>query len=115
MFSTVSFANICDKIAGHWSGSWEGSQHTVYEATLDISQSDNNSFYGIYAMSNGSANKFSGICQPLSPDEAYLNLPNSAPLDNTCRGLLIQTNNKVAIHFHCFNPNDSGYFTRVGD
>jgi len=112
MFCAVCFANPCDKIVGHWSGEWVDYKHTTDGATLDISQVDEKYFYGTYVMSNGKTNEFHGTCKQLTPNESYLSLQDSPPHYNPCRGLLIQNNNEITIHFYCFNPNDSGYFTK---
>lgn len=112
MLNAACFANPCDKIVGHWSGEWINHKHTTYGAILDINQTDEKYFYGAYVMSNSKTNEFHGTCKQLTPDESYLSLEDSPPHYNPCRGLLIQNNNEIKIHFYCFNPNDSGYFTK---
>lgn len=115
IYSTLGFANICDKIYGHWSGEWIDDKHNVDQSSVQINQMSDKHFYGTYTLSTGYRADFNGICKQLALNEAFLTLEETAPTYNPCRGLLMQNNNELLIHFYCFNPNNSGYFTRVGD
>lgn len=106
----VCFADLCEAISGQWQGEWENEQRQIYQARLELEVTHNTHFSGQFYLSNHSSGSLQGHCKTLKPDEAFLTLRKDAPWYNICRGLLVKTDDQLALHFWCYNPNQSGYF-----
>jgi len=111
-FPGFCLANICTQLPGSWEGQWEDQQHRLFNAQLELRrQGDHMHFDGQFTLSDGSAGTLQGKCLPVSAKEAYLSLRKDAPWYNPCRGTVLQVDKIFMIHFYCFSPNQSGYFT----
>lgn len=110
--SSMALAFDCSNILGNWVGSWENESHHLFQAVINIETADKNNFIGEYRLSDGSTGGLHGKCNAINENEIYITLKQDAPLNNPCRGLLLNWKDQSLLHFYCFNPNQSGYFTR---
>jgi len=96
-FCITSYANICTKLTGKWTGDWQDEKNHIFTAQLDLIFQDK--LQGEFRLVNGDMGEVNGKCYALSDKEAYIILDKSKPLNNLCRGTLIQENKKFFIHF----------------
>lgn len=111
--SPISFATPCDTLPGTWFGNWADQTNHSFRARLQIKQNSHNTFNGKFYLSNNSDGPLHGICKAINSNEAVLTLGEDPPLNNPCRGLLLQTNQTLDLHIFCFDPNQAGYFQKV--
>jgi len=106
-----SHASVCTNLGGVWLGDWD-QQHNVLPARLLIVINENNEFTGTFILQDGSKGAIAGNCVAISNNEAYLTLKPDAPAYNPCRGTMLVDKEHMETHFFCFNPNQSGYFSK---
>ncbi len=107
-----SHASICTNLGGSWLGEWQDEQRNVMPARLLFVINENNEFTGTFLLQDGGKGTLAGSCVAISNNEAYITLKPDAPAYNPCRGTMLVDKEHMETHFFCFNPNQSGYFSK---
>ncbi len=111
--TSLVFADSCNNLSGNWEGNWLDQGGRVQAAKLWVGPLMHQQFVGGFMLADSSVGKLAGICSPINEHEAYIKLQEDAPDYNPCRGTIVFYRNEYIVHFYCFNPNQSGYFSKA--